>query len=53
MTHDIAHCEGGNCPQKERCRRYLAHLDAKRLKLGFITYITPKKDCNMFWEDTR
>jgi len=51
MTHDIAHCDGRNCPRKKMCHRYLAHLEAVRLKLKFVTYITSERDCNMFWED--
>lgn len=27
MNHDIAHCQGNNCPIKETCDRYKAHLE--------------------------
>lgn len=29
MQHDITHCKGGDCPLKETCYRYIAHLDLK------------------------
>ena len=29
MNHDIVHCDGIECPLKERCVRYKAHLDLK------------------------
>ena len=29
MNHDIIHCDGIECPLKERCVRYKVHLDLK------------------------
>lgn len=54
MTHDIAHCNGEGCKRRDKCRRYLAHLEAVRLKLDYLTYLNIESDvddCKMFWEE--
>lgn len=40
MIHDIAHCEGGGCPLKDKCYRFLAHQEAVERHLKYMTYIT-------------
>ena len=49
MNHDIHHCNGvitpGNlCTRREDCQRYIAHLDAKKHKLEYLSY-TPAYCC--------
>lgn len=39
MTHDIAHCDNSLCKHKNKCFRYLAHLDAVKNNLSYLTYI--------------
>lgn len=53
MTHDITHCEGIGCKRRDKCHRYLAHLEAVRLKLNYLTYrkIDDVNNCDMFWEE--
>ena len=29
MDHDLIHCDGLDCPLRENCMRYKAHLDLK------------------------
>ena len=29
MNHDLIHCDGLDCPLRENCMRYKAHLDLK------------------------
>ena len=29
MNHDIIHCDGIECPLRDKCQRYKAHLDLK------------------------
>jgi hypothetical protein len=50
MNHDIAHCSKDDCPLKESCKRYQAHLEAKKLKLVYVPYFEPTKDgqCEMY-----
>lgn len=40
MNHDIIHCEGGLCPRRENCIRFLASEEAKKEGLT-VTYVTP------------
>lgn len=50
MNHDIAHCSKTDCPSKESCKRYQAHLEAKRLKLVYVPYFEPiVKDGKCDW----
>lgn len=57
MFHDITHCDNENCPKKDNCYRYLAHLGAKERKLSYVSYHLyndyPKEEdgsCNMYWD---
>lgn len=47
MTHDITHCTGEGCANRNKCFRYKAHLEAVRLKLEYVTYFADidKLDC--------
>lgn len=56
MLHDITHCDNENCPKKDNCYRYLAHLEAKEQKLPYVSYFLwsdyPMEDdssCDKFW----
>ena len=57
--HDISHCDGKYCKMREKCRRYLAHLDIIKKGVDFYyTYvIIEEKDinstgsCDMYWEN--
>lgn len=56
IGHDWAHCNGsyGCCSMKERCVRYLLHLEAVEMKLTRVTYIAPNRRgnvCEYYWED--
>ena len=45
MNHDIAHCEGSHCKQRNRCHRYEAHLDLQeqdvQTRINKANYISP------------
>lgn len=48
MTHDITHCNGADCTEKEFCFRYQAHLELQDKHLyGFFAYYNDptKLDC--------
>lgn len=49
MIHDIAHCGNENCSIRNRCFRYLAHLDAKQRNLPYVSYFII--DDSLFNED--
>lgn len=38
MNHDIAHCDKQDCPKKDSCYRYQAHLEARELGLPYVSY---------------
>jgi len=38
MIFDIAACSASTCPNKNECRRYLAHTKSKELKRKFQSY---------------
>lgn len=52
--HDYAHCNGTYvCSMRERCVRYLLHLDAVKRGLTYVTYIAPNRRggvCEYYWE---
>ena len=57
MMHDIAHCGNDKCKDKDKCYRYLAHLEAKERGLPYVTYFVIEEhmrnedyDCNSFWD---
>lgn len=57
MNHDIAHCSNEDCPAKLTCKRYIAHLDAIKLDIPYLTYLINEprlqKDdgtCIAYWE---
>lgn len=56
MNHDIAHCNNENCSIKNRCYRYMVHLDAKRQNLPYVSYFIVDErlfnedgSCKGFW----
>ena len=56
MQHDITHCANDNCPSKTHCYRYIAHLDACKNNLTYLTYTGVFKDtelkdgkCVIYW----
>lgn len=58
MNHDIAHCNNEDCSIKNRCHRYLAHLDAELHQLPYVSYFIIDKSmfnedgsCKEFWDD--
>ena len=55
IGHDYAHCNGTyGCKMKDKCIRYLLHLDAKEMGLGIVTYIAPNRRggvCEYYWEN--
>lgn len=58
ISHDNAHCNGTyGCKMRDRCVRYLLHLEAKELMMEYVTYMQPRISnlgCLDFWikEDT-
>lgn len=57
MNHDIAHCDNSQCRRKNKCYRYLAHLEAKEKQLPYVAYFVMEEhmrnedyDCNSFWD---
>lgn len=51
MSHDLCHCEGVDCPLKTICKRYIAHLDAKRNNI-VANYMVPQNvgnKCESFY----
>lgn len=40
MTHDLTHCQGRECPLRDSCLRYLAHLDAPATGIPYLPYHT-------------
>lgn len=56
MNHDYAHCNGNGCSMREKCKRYLLHLDATERKIIHVVYMdTDQKgdECKFYWEDER
>lgn len=56
MNHDIAHCNKQDCPKKDNCYRYQAHLEAKELGLPYVSYfilededINEDGSCDHWW----
>ena len=52
MNHDIAHCDKQDCPKKDNCFRYQAHLEAEERKMQYISYLIIENgdDCDMYWD---
>ena len=57
MNHDIAHCGNDKCKDKDKCYRYLAHLEAKERGLTYVAYfvidermLADDYDCKEFWD---
>ena len=54
MNHDNAHCNGlWGCSMRDKCVRYLLHLEAVEMKLPMMTYIAPERRggvCEYYWE---
>jgi hypothetical protein len=56
-SHDIAHCGNTKCEKRLRCTRYIAHLDAIRRGIIYLSYFSPEyydemvKDCDKYWPD--
>lgn len=51
MNHDLTHCQGRECPIRENCLRYLAHLQAPSTGIPYIPYTTEMIDhgyCPMY-----
>ncbi len=56
MNHDLSHCEGLNCPRRESCHRYAAHMDLvnnprknPRIYYSYVTVDEPA-ECQIYWE---
>ena len=58
-NHDITHCRYEQCTKKDTCYRYLAHLDAVKRKLTYLTYLVidncviddiNNNKCPLYWE---
>ena len=52
MNHDLIHCDGLECPLKEKCVRYKAHLELKGKRnvyfheyFAFSPYNSKTKQC--------
>lgn len=46
MNHDITHCKGDNCSQKDSCYRYLAYLECIAGKYDLpVSIFLDNKDC--------
>ena len=54
IGHDYAHCNGlWGCSMRDKCVRYLLHLEAVEMKLPMVTYIAPNRRggvCEYYWE---
>lgn len=57
MMHDIAHCGNDKCKDKDKCYRYLAHLEARERGLIYVAYFVVKDSmfdsngkCKEFWD---
>lgn len=57
MNHDIAHCNKADCPKKDSCYRYQAHLEAQEIGLSYLTYLiqdgclsSEDGSCTKYWE---
>ena len=57
MLHDIAHCDYDKCKDKDKCYRYLAHLEAEEKGLPYVAYFVIEDslfdnngDCKEFWD---
>lgn len=48
---DISMCEGGNCPVKDSCYRYLAKPNEYRQSYFIVPpYIKAENKCPYYWE---
>lgn len=53
MNHDITHCNGKNCPLRNKCLRYLAFVELKKNEIpgvfpffGKSPYSSVNQDCD-------
>lgn len=57
MNHDNAHCNGTwGCSIRDRCVRYLLHLEAVEKGMTYVTYIAPNRRgnvCEFYWEEQK
>ena len=61
IGHDWAHCNGNDCSVKERCVRYLLHLEAVEQGERYVTYVIPKivktreggEECGFYWKNKK
>lgn len=56
MNHDYAHCGGNACSIREKCKRYLLHLEAVEKGMVYVPYMIPDRkgiECNFYWEEER
>lgn len=52
MNHDITHCTGEGCANRNKCFRHKAHLEAVRLKLEYLSsYFTDIKTLKCYKEE--
>jgi hypothetical protein len=45
---DFSMCEGGNCPQKQNCKRYTAKPDYWQSYTSFEASYTGEPNCEQF-----
>ena len=41
MNSDIAYCEGGDCPIKDKCRRFLLHIGMQGDSSAYVLGVPP------------
>lgn len=46
MRHDHMHCANAECPKKDKCFRYLLHLEDASKRLCWCTYGSCRPDEN-------
>lgn len=48
MNHDYAHCNGDGCSLRDKCVRYLLHLDAIERKIIHVaTWIQTERETSV------
>ena len=52
MNHDIAHCDNQDCPKKDSCYRFQAHLEARERKMQYVSYLIIENidDFDKYWD---